>query len=427
MDKNSKSIISIRRQLHSIPELAFHETMTRQYIKRFVAQYAKDFVLVDDSQGGLIYFKSGEGGSVLWRTEIDALPLNDLNKVSYVSKNFGVCHACGHDAHMAILLDTMRNIQNRRTNSVYCVFQSAEEVFGGAQKMKERLTALKIHVNAAFALHVDPSQMVGSISSKTDLMLAQNDTYYFDLGVSGGHLSNGNTQLSILSTVINFIDKYQSNKLRIGISQVTDNGYFNISPSHLHFSLSFRSLKLRNDKLLEKLIDSIKCTNLVTRLSVRKLPHYPAVINDYQLVKSLKMTCESNNIDFTTTYSSFSSDDFSYYQSISDSSLYFLLGCNLPEKGKLCHSESFDINEKCLEIGAKICNTILKKKGDYGIMKKNDKSIEPTVEMKSLLDDLEVETIELDNVQAVPTAAASGGSGKSSLCGSSSSSTCSSS
>ncbi|MGJ4003108.1 thiazolylpeptide-type bacteriocin [Lactiplantibacillus argentoratensis] len=60
-------------------------------------------------------------------------------------------------------------------------------------------------------------------------------------------------------------------------------------------------------------------------------------------------------------------------------------------------------------------------------MKKNDKNVQPSAKMKSLLDDLEVETIELDNVQAVPTAAASGGSGKSSLCGSSSSSTCSSS
>lgn len=353
-----KKVVRVRRTLHRIPELAFHEYETRKFIKEYVKHNASNFKLIDESQGGLVFLKSGHGGSVLWRSEMDALPIEETEKKSYMSHNKGISHSCGHDAHMAILLETMCDVNTYCNKDVYCIFQSAEEAFGGASKMVNRLEELGIKVDEAYSLHVDPGQASGIILSKPGIALAANDTFRINIDLKGGHVSGRNTYLQVINTVMNFIKRYERKNLKISISSIQDDGYLNINPSRLTFVLSFRNLS-RKENNLKDLLTNLKSIETVTKIIVQKLPHYPMVENDLKLVNDLIEICSDKEINFQQAYQSFSSDDFSYYSKVSRKKLYFYLGCSFHGELKQCHTSTFDLNEDCLDTGKVICKYIL--------------------------------------------------------------------
>jgi hippurate hydrolase len=133
------------------------------------------------------------GPTILLRADMDALPMKEETGLPFASTREGAMHACGHDAHVAMLASAARVLAARRSDlagSVKLLFQPGEEGFGGARILiEEGLLAHAPKVDAAFAIHVDPSTPCGAVAGRPGSILAAADLVSIDLTGRGGHAS----------------------------------------------------------------------------------------------------------------------------------------------------------------------------------------------------------------------------------------------
>jgi amidohydrolase len=185
-------VVADRRYLHQHPELAFQEEQTA----RFVAERLHSLGIEPHTgiaKTGVVGLLqgSGPGKTVLLRADMDALPIEELNDIPYKSETPGVMHACGHDAHTAMLLGVARLLSERHDQfqgTVKFVFQPAEEVPpGGAKPMIEAGVMENPHVDAAFGVHIGQDLPVGTIGVCTGPMNAASDGFVATIKGQGGH------------------------------------------------------------------------------------------------------------------------------------------------------------------------------------------------------------------------------------------------
>ena len=125
-----------RRALHRIPELDRNLPQTMEYLRSALENLnCKVFSPMDSSL--CAFFDFGKKDAIAFRADADALPIQEKNKVPYASTHPGVMHACGHDGHMAILLELARRLSEKKDlpHNVLLVFQPAEETTGGAKDL----------------------------------------------------------------------------------------------------------------------------------------------------------------------------------------------------------------------------------------------------------------------------------------------------
>lgn len=188
--KIEEKMIKSRRYLHQYPELSGEEFETQKYIMKRLDEldipYRKvgTTSLVAEITGG----KSGK--TVALRADIDALPIKEKSGASYSSKKEGLMHACGHDAHTAMLLaaaEMLKNLQSKLSGNVRFIFQEAEETFTGAQKLVADGGMDK--VDAVFGLHGMPID-VGTYDLNPGYRMAGADTIYLKFEGISGHGSS---------------------------------------------------------------------------------------------------------------------------------------------------------------------------------------------------------------------------------------------
>lgn len=188
--KIEEKMIQSRRYLHQYPELSGEEFETQKYIMKRLDEldipYRKvgTTSLVAEITGG----KSGK--TVALRADIDALPIKENSGASYSSKKEGLMHACGHDAHTAMLLaaaEMLKNLQSKLSGNVRFIFQEAEETFTGAQKLVADGGMDK--VDAVFGLHGMPID-VGTYDLNPGYRMAGADTIYLNFEGISGHGSS---------------------------------------------------------------------------------------------------------------------------------------------------------------------------------------------------------------------------------------------
>jgi amidohydrolase len=154
--------------------------------RRLVADVMRDAgITVRELAGGLVA-DLGEAPRVLLRADMDALPVRDGKVVPYASGNEGKCHACGHDGHMAMLYGAALLLKEKEAPGVRLVFQPAEECPpGGALGMVE--AGVMEGIEAAFALHLDPSLPLGTVGIKEGVLMAAADNFCLRIGGKSGH------------------------------------------------------------------------------------------------------------------------------------------------------------------------------------------------------------------------------------------------
>ena len=183
-----------RRYLHQHPEIAYQEENTA----RFVAERLRDLGIEVKtgvaSTGVLGTLRGGQPGkTVLLRADMDALPMDELNDVPYKSQNPGAMHACGHDAHTAMLLGVARLLAERKDElkgTVKFAFQPAEEASalgGGAKPMIDEGVMDDPPVDATFGVHMAQDQPVGTIGLCAGPAYAAPDTFVVRITGRGGH------------------------------------------------------------------------------------------------------------------------------------------------------------------------------------------------------------------------------------------------
>lgn len=197
------------KELHQIPELSEKEYKTSQYIFHALEDIDYSPVLLKNTG---VYADIISGCDLPWillRADIDALPITENTGVTYTSQHEGVMHACGHDAHSAILLETARLLKDQTLpHNVRFVFQPAEEITTGAVKIIDDVIPGKLL--ACFALHVWPQVPSGQITTKKGSLMASSDVLKLKFYGKSSHCSQqekgNNALLSAVDMVSAFPD-----------------------------------------------------------------------------------------------------------------------------------------------------------------------------------------------------------------------------
>ena len=185
-------LISIRRHLHRTPETDFEEIKTSSFIRSKLDDYGIPYTT--SAKTGTVALIKGKNSNktVLLRADIDGLPIKDESKFEIKSEREGYMHACGHDIHATCLLGAakiLNDIKDELNGNVKLVFQPAEEGIGGALPMIEDGILENPHVDAAFALHVEPLEKTGNIQVKDGSIMASPDDFKIVVHGVGGHAS----------------------------------------------------------------------------------------------------------------------------------------------------------------------------------------------------------------------------------------------
>ena len=185
-------IVADRRTIHSHPEMGYEEEQTSTMVQARLRELGIPFRAGLAKTGVVAQIKGdlGDGPCVLLRADMDALPIDEKSGVAFASEIPGVMHACGHDAHTAMLLGAAKLLLERRSGfagTVKLMFQPAEEGGAGAARMIEDGVLSDPPVDAAFMLHVWPDLDAGTVSCGPGPQLAGADAFTITINGRGGH------------------------------------------------------------------------------------------------------------------------------------------------------------------------------------------------------------------------------------------------
>ncbi|HWH30198.1 MAG TPA: amidohydrolase, partial [Mycobacteriales bacterium] len=198
--EHGSDLVAARRWLHAHPELGRQEHRTTEYVCEQLADVGLKPRQLAGGTGAVCDIGTGAGPTVLLRADIDALPLPDEKDVAYRSTVPGVCHACGHDVHTAVLLGTglaLAAVADELPGRVRLLFQHAEELMpGGALDVIAE--GLLDGVDSAFALHCDPALEVGRVGLRSGPITAASDHIEVRLTGPGGHTSRPHNTVDLV-------------------------------------------------------------------------------------------------------------------------------------------------------------------------------------------------------------------------------------
>jgi amidohydrolase len=367
-----EEVIRLRRHFHRFPELSFNETTTAKFIAGWLEENNIPFRAGIAGTGiiGTITGK-GEGNKVIAiRAELDALPITEKNIAGYASSNKGVMHACGHDAHMAMLMGTAKVLLTLRSEfggTVLLVFQPGEEKSpGGARLMIESGALNDPKPDIVIAQHILPELETGKVGYKAGRYMASCDEIYLTVAGKGGHAALpglSTDQIYIASRLI--VRLKESVKARqsetgtptvLGIGRIIGEGATNVIPEKVEIAGTFRTFDEKWRKEALDLIRSVAEETAVesgVKIIVRIEEGYPVLVNDNGLTdKAIKLTQLLLGKDKIETFEQrMSSDDFSFYSALAPS-LYYRIGIRTKDAqpGKL-HTSDFELDENGLETG----------------------------------------------------------------------------
>lgn len=207
-------VINCRRTIHQNPELSYEEKETSNYIANELDKLGITYKRQSDNYGIIAYFNVDNASkTIAFRADMDALPLNEETNVNYSSKKSKCMHACGHDAHTAILLGFAKVLQEFKSelkNNIILVFQPAEEASpnGGAKAIIN--SGVLDGIDEIYGLHVWPEANVGEVMVKKGAMMANSDHFYVSINGKSSHAAEPHKGIDALSAACNWVSNIQT-------------------------------------------------------------------------------------------------------------------------------------------------------------------------------------------------------------------------
>jgi len=266
------AMIELRRAIHAEPELGLHTPKTAARIRSALAGLPLEIRAGPSTTGLVATLRGGRPGprTVLLRGDMDALPMPEDTGLPYASTVAGAMHACGHDAHVAMLVGAARLLCARRATlpgTVQFMFQPGEEGYHGARCMLED-GIIEPLPDAAFALHVLPNAPFGAVASRAGPLMASADILGITVAGRGGHASMPHDALDpipiaceIVSAIQTFITRQVSvfDPAVVTIAKIEAGTTDNVIPESAHILGTMRTLSAQRRAMLQDGLRQLAC------------------------------------------------------------------------------------------------------------------------------------------------------------------------
>ncbi|MEC9485301.1 MAG: amidohydrolase [Candidatus Izemoplasma sp.] len=369
-----KELKKFRRDLHQIPELSLQEQKTSSYLKQALEDMGyQPFSLLETDV--LVFIDASSEETIAFRSDIDALPVNEETGLDFKSKHPGNMHACGHDGHMSMLLGLAKYLSSKKSQlkkNILLIFQPAEESIGGAKLLCDTGFLDKYNVKAIFGIHLYPEIDEGILASKPNEFMAMASEVTITVNGKSAHGAmphlgvDANLILSKLLIDFQTIQTRQLSPLEYSIitfgkigggtvrNAVSD--YAFMEGTIRAFSVdTFQTIKSSIRQLCKQYEISYDC-----QIDVAITEGYLPVINDPILYKRWQNATSSFET-YTFEKPLMIAEDFSFYQD-NVPGVFFYVGTKNTSLGYThsLHHPKFNFDETVLETGLKAYQAVLK-------------------------------------------------------------------
>ncbi len=357
-----------RRDLHQIPELDFDLPLTLQYVREHLEGLGVE--VIEPAPSSLCaYFSAGKTETLAFRADMDALPVTEISTVDYRSQHDGKMHACGHDAHMAMLLGFCDEVAAAAAagtlpHNVLAIFQPAEETTGGAKAIAESSLFAEHNVQAVFGIHMWPGFPAGQVVSRRGALMARTSEVKFVVKGRSVHVAKAEegtdatyAAATLLTRIYALADQQPAEPhflLKFGLLQ--SGTVCNVISGEAKLEGTLRSfdddtyLFLRGE--LERIAAEV-AAEFDCEILVDIAEGYPPVVNDAALYDAVRDQTFVDIIELDVP--PLTGEDFSFYQ-LAVPGVFFFLGTGHDEA---LHTADFNLDEDALPAGVALYQQLL--------------------------------------------------------------------
>ena len=358
-------IYADRHALHRIPELDRELPKTLAYLQNTLGGlHCETFAPM---AGALCaWFDFGRESAIAFRADMDALPIAEKTGAVYASTHPGKMHACGHDGHMAILLELARRISEKQClpHNILLIFQPAEETTGGAKDICDTGIFEQHNVQAIFGLHLWPGLPEGRVFSRKNELMARSCEVTVDIYGKSSHIAKASEGIDALMAGADFYRQAMAMERAVpaGIFRLLKFGKFhsgtvrNALSAHTHMEGSLRAFQDETfDSLakgLREIAGDVEKTYGCT-VKLHMSDGYPSVMNPDDLYDRVAKTAAFEALEEPCM----TAEDFSWYQRYVPGMFFFLGRGDTPA----LHPDTFDFDESILVKGADFFESLAEK------------------------------------------------------------------
>ena len=373
LENLNSTVIEFRHHLHEHPELSNQEEETTALIKKILSESGLRITTYEEHFGLIAELIIDEKRPfVALRADIDALPIHEQTLVPYISENRGIMHACGHDAHAAVLLGIALAFGKLKTPlkaNLRFIFQPAEEVLdAGAQQMIE--SGVLENVKAIFALHAYPYLPTGSIGYKYGVMLASADMFEIIIkgkSAHGARPHEGVDAILVTSMVVNSLNHIVSRQIDplhpavISLGTIEGGKAANVLCDHVVLKGTVRTvnheIRKKIPEMMRLTIEGI-CNAMHAKFELNYNFGTPEVLNDTGMVDLLlneakSVLGEAQCVDLLDPV--MGGEDFGFYLEKVPGAFIRLGSCSDDKESCFSqHNSRFNVDDDALLVGMKV-------------------------------------------------------------------------
>lgn len=368
-----KGLVALRRELHRFPEISGCETATAERIASFISRYSPDSTIKGIGGTGIAaVFKGREPGSrIMFRCELDALPIAETNEFDYKSEYEKISHKCGHDGHMAIVagLASLLAHKRPRRGSVILLFQSAEETGEGADRTINDGRFTEIEPDYVFGVHNLPGFDFNTILVRSGIFTYASKGMIIRLKGKESHAARPEDGINPALAIAKLIEELKHlpavsmllNEpglvtiifIRLGeIALGTSPGYGEIIATlRAYCSNDMRALTEEAENIVKRIAQEEKLS-----FEIAYAEEFPATINDAECIEIIETAALENRLRIKKIDKPFKwSEDFSHFTGHYKGGLFGLgAGINHPQ----LHNPDYDFPDRLIESGISIFYSI---------------------------------------------------------------------